>query len=400
MPMPCIWWFARVMMAAPLCPFALAPSSAHAQTADLLVPDSTNDRIMLFDGFDGSLIDANFITDTAPGFPALSTPKKALAVGDEIWVVDQITDAVNRYSYDGTQFLGTFTTLAASGVDNMRGIEVVGDRVYISCGLGTLQRNVNIFDRATGTLITSVDYDASALTGTPYDVRLFNGRILIGDDRDDLYIMDLDGGNPAKIVDSVGSPGNPLEFPQHVWVDSDGQSFLSGSFFAPGGGTGQIVRFDATGGVIESFTLPAPATGVRAVARLGNGHLFATMLVNASTQPHPIVIRDASGSVTYPHDALGVIDAQFVGLRPRPTVACNPADITDTGDTGAGPDGQLNLDDILAFVNEYNDATGCPGAAPCNRADITDTGDTGAGPDGQLSLDDILAFVNAYNEGC
>lgn len=85
-----------------------------------------------------------------------------------------------------------------------------------------------------------------------------------------------------------------------------------------------------------------------------------------------------------------------------PPVTC-VADLTGVGGTVEDPlvpDGQLTLDDILLFIDLYNDSTGCPGTAPCNRADITDTGDTGAGPDGQLTLDDILLFVDTYNEGC
>jgi hypothetical protein len=81
-------------------------------------------------------------------------------------------------------------------------------------------------------------------------------------------------------------------------------------------------------------------------------------------------------------------------------VGCNRADITDIGDSGAGPDGQLTVDDLIAFVNTFGDAIGCPGTAPCNRADITDIGDTGAGPDGELTVDDIIAFVNAFGDGC
>ncbi len=88
-----------------------------------------------------------------------------------------------------------------------------------------------------------------------------------------------------------------------------------------------------------------------------------------------------------------------VPIVPGPS-ACNRADITDIGDTGAGPDGQLTVDDIIAFVNTFGDATGCPGTAPCNRADVTDIGDTGAGADGQLTVDDIIAFVNAFGDGC
>ncbi len=81
---------------------------------------------------------------------------------------------------------------------------------------------------------------------------------------------------------------------------------------------------------------------------------------------------------------------------------CNLADITDIGDTGAGPDDQLTVDDLIGFVNSFGEATGCPGTpgTACNRSDVTDIGSTGAGPDGQLTVDDIIAFVNAFGEGC
>lgn len=84
-------------------------------------------------------------------------------------------------------------------------------------------------------------------------------------------------------------------------------------------------------------------------------------------------------------------------------VGCNLADITEIGGTleiPGNPDNLLTLDDILLFVDAYNDSTGCPGEVPCNLADVTDIGDSGAGPDGQLTLDDILAFIDAYNAGC
>jgi hypothetical protein len=48
------------------------------------------------------------------------------------------------------------------------------------------------------------------------------------------------------------------------------------------------------------------------------------------------------------------------------------------------------VDDIITFVNAYSDGELVP-------ADITDIGDTGAGPDNQLTVDDIIAFVNAFS---
>jgi hypothetical protein len=76
------------------------------------------------------------------------------------------------------------------------------------------------------------------------------------------------------------------------------------------------------------------------------------------------------------------------------------ADVTDIGDTGAGPDGQLTVDDIIAFVNTFSDGINCPGSAPCNRADVTGIGGLPSGPDGQLTVDDIIEFVNAFSDGC
>jgi hypothetical protein len=85
---------------------------------------------------------------------------------------------------------------------------------------------------------------------------------------------------------------------------------------------------------------------------------------------------------------------------PSTSSACSLADVTDIGNTGAGPDGILTVDDIITFVNTFGDATGCPGVGPCNLADVTDIGNTGAGPDGELTVDDIIAFVNTFGEGC
>lgn len=89
---------------------------------------------------------------------------------------------------------------------------------------------------------------------------------------------------------------------------------------------------------------------------------------------------------------------------------CNPSDLTESGGTleePGCPDGQLTLDDILLFIDAYNDGAGCPGTpgTPCNLADLTESGGTleePGTPDGQLTLDDILLFVDAYNDatGC
>ncbi len=83
---------------------------------------------------------------------------------------------------------------------------------------------------------------------------------------------------------------------------------------------------------------------------------------------------------------------------------CNLADVSVIGTDPGTPcgEGQLTVDDVITFVNAFSDAIGCPGTpgAACNLADVTDIGDTGAGPDGELTVDDVIAFVNAFGDGC
>lgn len=65
------------------------------------------------------------------------------------------------------------------------------------------------------------------------------------------------------------------------------------------------------------------------------------------------------------------------------------ADVAHLGGA-AGPDGRLTLDDILHFINEYNDDSAGADVAAIGGAPF---------PDGLRTLDDILFFVNAYNDG-
>ncbi len=141
------------------------------------------------------------------------------------------------------------------------------------------------------------------------------------------------------------------------------------------------------------FSVPA-GTFTRAAGAAANVHTVTMSTATAGLK---------TGTVTITSNALDtptiVINLSGNVVNPPP-VACNRADVTDIGDTGAGPDGQLTVDDVIAFVNTFSDGLGCPGVAPCNLADITDIGDTGAGADGQLTVDDIIAFFNAFSDGC
>lgn len=172
----------------------------------------------------------------------------------------------------------------------------------------------------------------------------------------------------------------PMLDAAHPWA------FVGGiqTTFSTSDGYHVVTRPDGTTGCDELMadTLSSPA--------LVNGPLVVNVTAAAPVAPwSPTVLPLA-------------FDRASV-CNPEPPCPCNLADITQIGGTfeePGSPDCQLTLDDILLFNDAYIDGSGCPGSAPCNPADVTDIGESGAGPDGLLTLDDILAFSDAYNAGC
>ena len=67
----------------------------------LLIPDSASDRIILVDAFDGALINDRFIDGSAEGLGIFQTPFNAIQVNREIWVSDQVADALFRFDLAG-----------------------------------------------------------------------------------------------------------------------------------------------------------------------------------------------------------------------------------------------------------------------------------------------------------
>ena len=93
-------------------------------TGLLLVPDSTNDRVMAFDPITGNLVDANFIPTNA----VLGTAVNAIlnASGDGILVSDQTGDVVHEFDLNGN-YLGIFAPAGGANtaiLNNIRGISL------------------------------------------------------------------------------------------------------------------------------------------------------------------------------------------------------------------------------------------------------------------------------------
>ncbi len=91
----------------------------------VMMPDSTNNRVVLFSPVDGSVQNSSYF-----GLAA-GTPIHAMQVENEIWVSEQLGDRVSRWSLTGTP-LGAIV----GGMDNVRGMGRVGNTIYV-CSTGT-----------------------------------------------------------------------------------------------------------------------------------------------------------------------------------------------------------------------------------------------------------------------
>ena len=234
---------------------ALAPLAGAQQT--LLVPETTNDVVMLFDAMDGSLVNPSFIDVGAVGG---SNPIEAIAVGSELWVSDQFADAIYRFSLDGTTFLGSIT----GGLDNLRGLEHAGN-VY--------QSNAGTGNGAPGDGVVVLDTSGAPVTtfstGDPFDVKLYNGELLVSDSvQDDIERYALDGTFLGNFDD--GTSG--MSWPEQINVKSNG-NLLIGTFLSDG-----IYELDPSGALVTSYDLMAIAghDGIRGAFELGDGNILYT----------------------------------------------------------------------------------------------------------------------------
>lgn len=122
---------------------AIGSAGAVAQTY-IMMPDSTNNRLVTFNPTTGAVVNTNLF-----GLAA-GTPVHAMQVGNEIWVSEQIGDRVSRWSMTGTS-LGAIT----GTLDNIRGMGLVGGTVYVTnagTGNGAPGAALRMFDTAGNSL--------------------------------------------------------------------------------------------------------------------------------------------------------------------------------------------------------------------------------------------------------
>jgi len=235
---------------------ALATSGA-ASAQQLLVVESTNDDVMLFDANDGSLINPSFI-DLSPY--GAQTPIECIVGPTALYVTDQLSDAIYMFSLDGSTYLGTIS----GGLDNIRGGCWANNTLYIAnsgTGNGAPGPAVVMFDAAGNPL-------GNFPVGDPFDVVEFQGGLLTCDIAgEDLALWDFAGNSLGLFHDSDGVSG--IDFPEQASVRPSTGGILCNGFSAPAG----VYDYDSAGVQQNYWTV---TTGGRGVFELCNGDIMFT----------------------------------------------------------------------------------------------------------------------------
>lgn len=236
---------------------ALLLGSLAAQAQVLLMPDSTNNRLVSFSAVDGTLLNAEVFA------LAGGTPVHAIGVGNEIWVSEQLGDRISRWGADGTA-LGQIGGGTTGGLDNVRGMGLVGGTVYLT--------NAGTANGAPGPAVVMFNTSGAAMgsfatSGTapsPFGVLAYQGGLLISSSsaNDDIHRYSLSGVAQGTFHNST-----TLNFAEQMVFASNGDVLVAGF------SSNNIVRLNAgSGAVITTYAAP----GARGLAQLGNGNLMWT----------------------------------------------------------------------------------------------------------------------------
>lgn len=257
----------------------------------LLIPESTNDRIMAFDPVTGNLLDADFI----PSDPThLATPINAIlsADGQSILVSDQINDVVQEYDLNGN-YVGVFAPAGGANVailDNIRGITLhTNGNLLVTVGGGANADAVAEFDTNGNYLGNFVANGGGGLI-SPFDVHLIGANYFVGGITSDaIHRYDLNG-NAVPNLAAINT------FPEQITSAGNG-NILVGNFSGTQEG---IVEYTPAGAVAGLYNPPGLG-GYRGVYELPNNNLLIT-----------------NGSGVYEIDRAGnLVDTKISGVSAR-----------------------------------------------------------------------------------
>ena len=238
-------------------------TAAQASGTFLMIPDWTDDKVILLSAFNGDVVDLNFIPTTQP---QLQSPKHAIQHFNvrNILVSDQLSDVVQRFDTNGS-YINVFAPAGGLNnniLDNIRGIAYRPNfNLLVTVGSGLSQNTVQHFDTAGNHIAQYIN------TG-------LNSPFAILIRATDILVSNFSGTNRISRYDLNGSflsylyTGSDFAGPQQIYKLPNGKLIVA-AFSPPSG----IAYLDSNGTFIRILNA---VTGNRAVYLLGNGRYLTT----------------------------------------------------------------------------------------------------------------------------
>ncbi|MBL8999641.1 MAG: hypothetical protein JNK25_00730 [Phycisphaerae bacterium] len=349
--------------------FTVAAASAPAQY--LMIGDSAGTttvpsgvaRIMLFSEADGSLVDANFISNATSPY-TFTTPKEAVQVGNEIWISDQVANAVFCFTatYDPPNSIyPVYIRTITGGMSNMRGLAQVGSRMYIT-NTGTASGAPGVamlVYETSGAYVTSFPVAGS----NPIDAAVLGGRLLISDLlNNNMRLYETDGTYFGLFRDNT--PAGNIRSAQQVAVFPTGPSGANEVWAAGGGGAAiaGVYRYNDAGEQVAFYNV---GLGLKGVYVLGSGEvLFTDQTASGQITGN---VRKFTPGVSGSTTMLASGTTAGTGIVPQFISPFTPGPPSPTNPYGAGTfEPGFNQVGVLAGTSTVLTVTATPGTTPAS----------------------------------
>jgi len=257
----------------------LAGLASSASATYLMVTNfsSSNRSIMLFNKSDGSLVSQNWIVGDG-GANIFNSQTEALSIGSDVWISDQVQNKVFRYNLSTGTYKAAITGSGSINLSNIRGMERVGNTVYVANAGSGFGNSIVRFDANTGAFLgsTAISQFVPGTDHSPWDIKYVNNELLVsvyaasgtnGTSRIDRY--DLSGNYLGNLYNQPNTITTGIRGPQQI--NTDGSNLLIASF----SGTTQTGIYQTTS-AISTLNFYAGGLGPRAGYRLDNGKIMIT----------------------------------------------------------------------------------------------------------------------------
>lgn len=310
--------------------------------------------VLLINPEDGSIVDPEFI-DLTPLNQA--TPKAIIQVDDEIWVSDQIEDAIFRFDIDGN-----FLSSISSGLDNIKGMAVVDDtEVWVT--------NAGSNNNAPGNSIVRFDIDGTNLgffdtssVGSAFDIIDTGSEVYIGyiGANTKIEVRDYDGTVTGEIVGT-----GVVTFIQQIELNTNDNSVYAAVFSSNGANTSGLYEFSIADGSILNYYNEG---SLRGVSQLDDGNVLISggndiSLLDTTTNTSTVISSGGSSQFftrleftvcNTPDTPTGASTQTFEEGATLADIVVNPTDVTWFA---SEDDAMANLNPLPLTTPLINDTT-------------------------------------------